>query len=93
MKKVEVLNPVGESAVREAFIAPCFKDLNNKRIGLFWNGKHNGDAVLLRIGEYLKKKFKAKELIKFDYGMEGIGPAAIKEIAEKSDFVISALGD
>jgi len=91
--KFEVLNPVGEEAVTEAFISPHVKDLNKKRIGLFWNGKHNGNIVLDRIGEILKKRFRVNRLIKFNHGYEGIGPAAIMEIVENSDVVISSLGD
>jgi hypothetical protein len=93
MKQFEILNPVGESEAARVFIAPRLKELDKKKIGLFWNGKNNGDIVLLKIGEYLRRKFDVKELIRFDHGFEGIGPAAIKEIAEKSDLVISSLGD
>jgi hypothetical protein len=93
MKKFVVLNPVGETVATKVFTAPRIEDLNHKRIGLFWNGKHNGDIVLLRIGEFLKKKFMVRELVRFNHGYEGIGPAAIKEIVEKSDLVISSLGD
>ena len=93
MEKLRLLNPVGECMERQAFDVPGFKDLNNKRIGLFWNGKHHGDVALLRIAEHLKKHFKVKELTKFDYTYEGIGVEAIKGIVEKSDVVISALGD
>jgi len=93
MKTFKVLNPLGEEEGVEAFISPCIKDLKGRKVGLFWNGKHNGDVVLSGIGKRLKNKFEIDKLIRFDHGYEGIGSAAVKEIAESSDLVISSLGD
>jgi hypothetical protein len=93
MKTFKVLNPLGEEQGAEAFIAPHIEDLTGRKVGLFWNGKHNGDVVLSEIGKQIKSKFTIDSLIRFDHGYEGIGPAAIKKIAESSDLVISSLGD
>ena len=93
MKNFEVLNPLGEEESAETFVSPHIGDLNGTKIGLFWNGKHNGDVVLLGIKKQLESNFVVDRFIRFEHGYEGIGPAAIKKIVESSDLVISSLGD
>ena len=94
MALFRVLNPVGEGKIAEKFQggAPV-KDLSGKAIGLFWNGKHNGDVFLLRIAELLQERFKDTKIVRFDYSFEGVGDAVIKEMADKSDIVLGAMGD
>jgi hypothetical protein len=39
--------------------------LEGKRVGLWWNGKPNGDVFLNRVAELLEKNYKTIEIIKF----------------------------
>lgn len=88
----EVLNPEAEYEISAQQIAPRLKDLNRKNIGLFWNGKPDGDVLLDAIGKLLEQRFKTIELNKFNLGI-GAGPENVKQMAEKCDGVIAAIGD
>lgn len=57
MAKLEILNPLAESVMTQSPLAPRLTDLNNKRVGLYWNGKGGGDIALRTIGEQLEKRF------------------------------------
>ena len=95
----EVLNPKAENGVGVKRAAPAQRvaDLNNKRIGLYWNTKPNGDLLLTRLGEILEERFENLKLIKWFPGkmMSGAGatPEAIRKIAEGCDLVIASTGD
>jgi hypothetical protein len=39
--------------------------LEGKRVGLWWNGKPNGDVFLNRVAELLEKNYKSIKIIKF----------------------------
>jgi len=94
MALLKVMNPIGETNTEESFQGGAsMKDLTGKTVGLFWNGKHNGDVFLLKVVEILKERFKGMKIEKFDYGFEGVGDHAIREMADKSDFVLGAMAD
>ena len=88
----EVFNPEPEYETSVQGIAPRLPDLCGKKIGLFWNSKPNGDALLRAIGRLLEKRFENIELRSFNLCI-GVGPENIREMAENCDGVISALGD
>lgn len=91
---LEVLNPVatswGESHGHEPAKRP--QTLENKRVGLFWNGKHGGDVALARLGELLQQKLKRLQLVRID----GAVPSR-REVVERAkqlcDVAIGATGD
>jgi len=43
---------------------PLPETLDGKKVLLRWNGKHNGDLFLNRVGELMAEKFKGVEIIK-----------------------------
>jgi hypothetical protein len=45
-------------------VNPHPKSLEGKTILLRWNGKHNGDNFLSRVGELLKEKVKDVKIVK-----------------------------
>jgi len=60
----EVLNPEGVVKIEPMKINPHPSTLEGKTIMLRWNGKHNGDHLLNRIGELLKERVKDVKVIK-----------------------------
>ena len=88
----EVLNPEAEYEISVEKIASRISDFNGKKVGLFWNGKPNGDVLLNAVGNLLKQRFQAIELVNFNLCI-GAGPENIKHMAETCDGIITAMGD
>ena len=88
----EVLNPVAmsESALHAG--APRLPDLNRRKIGLFWNGKPDGNVLLDAISKLLLQRFSDIDFIKFNLRIS-VGPENIKLMAESCDGIIAAIGD
>ena len=62
---LEVLNPEGVVQVEPTVkLNPHPSTLEGKTVMLRWNGKHNGDRFLNRIGELLTKEIKGVKVIK-----------------------------
>ena len=63
MYELEVLNPVAalHAAEVRTEIAPRPASLDGKKVGLIWNRKRGGDAVLERVGELLEQRFQRTE--------------------------------
>ena len=59
-----LMSPVAEVQIEQIKITGRVADLNGKTIGLFWNGKPNGDIFLNEIGEQLKAKFETVNIVK-----------------------------
>jgi hypothetical protein len=60
-----LLSPVADVQVEQFKIANRIPFLNGKTIGLFWNGKPNGDVFLEEIANQLQRKFGDLKMIKF----------------------------
>ena len=60
----ELVNPEGVVKITPMEVNPHPKSLEGKTILLRWNGKHNGDNFLTRIGELLKEKVKDVKIVK-----------------------------
>ena len=90
--ELEVFNPEAEYDKPVLRLAPRLTDLNNKKIGLFWNGKPNGDKLLDAVGQLLQQQFDNLEVIKFNL-MISVGAENVKLMAEECDGVVAAIGD
>ena len=88
----KVLNPTAEYETTLYSGAPRVDTLANKKVGLLWNGKAGADILLDALGERLQEQYEGIELIKFDLTVS-IGPENIKQIGERCDAVIGAVGD
>lgn len=88
----EVLNPVAEYETPILALSPRLEDLNEKRVGLFWNGKPNGDLLLEAIGKLLERRFKNMKTTRYDLSVS-VGPENRRRMAEQCDAVIAAIGD
>ena len=91
INQLEVLNPVADTIARGIGIVPRPADLANKRLGLYWNLKPNGDIALLRVADHLKTRFPSLtcDLI------HGSRPGTKDKVddAKRHDIVLSASGD
>ncbi len=60
----ELVTPAG--VIEKAAIDPATRitSFEGKTVALRWNGKHNGNIVLDRVGELLLKKYPSVKLVK-----------------------------
>ena len=54
---LQVLNPVSRRVEEALANAPRLKNLDGKRIGLYWNHKPGGDLALQRTRDLLESRF------------------------------------
>jgi hypothetical protein len=62
--KWELINPGGTVQLEAISARPLPKSLDGKTVLLRWNGKHNGDLFLDRIGELLTENVKDVTVVK-----------------------------
>jgi hypothetical protein len=71
-------------------------DLTDKRVGLYWNTKPNGDVFLSRLAELIEEKFKIS-IVKFFPGKvdtsQAISEVVLNKIKQTCDLVILATAD
>lgn len=60
----KLINPEGVVKIEPMKVNPHPKSLEGKTVLLRWNGKHNGDNFLSRVGELLKEKVKDIKIVK-----------------------------
>jgi hypothetical protein len=100
----EILNPEGVVKIEPMKINPHPVTLGGKIVMLRWNGKHNGDKFLDRVGELLIEKVKDIRIIKsWEVAPETVDPITgsqerSQEFAKtiikfKPDIVIGAQSD
>lgn len=99
----ELVVPEGAIEVKHFDLAPRVKAIDGLRIGLYWNGKPNGDAILSKIGELLTKQFKDVKITRFweIYTHDATGsaqrysysPETFKKMAASVDLVIASQAD
>ena len=98
-----LINPEGTIQLETVSARPRPKSLEEKTVLLRWNGKHNGDLFLNRIGELLVENVKDVKIVK---AWEAISETKIitsnankseelaKKLSElKPDISIGAQGD
>ena len=94
MQKLVTLNPVSETKqlAVQTDIAPRPKSLDGLKIGLVWNRKRGGDAVLTRVGEELSKQYKDVSVTLYAGGIPA--PVTVLDLAaEESDVVVGSSSD
>ena len=90
---LKVLNPRGEreSSVMRG-ISPRLSGLEGKRIGIYWNGKPDGDYFWDTIEGMLKAKFPTSTVVRYN-GPGDLGEAFAKQIAAEVDTFFYGVGD
>ncbi|HEY5542491.1 MAG TPA: hypothetical protein VIM04_04435 [Candidatus Binatia bacterium] len=90
---IEIVSPVGRSASKLTRLAPRNRDgLQGLRIGLLDNNKPNADKFLEFVGEMLKSRNDAIELI-LKRKMSRTEADCLPELIARSDVVINAFAD
>jgi len=99
----QLVNPEGGLELKSFGVMPHHQSLENKRVLLHWNSKHNGDLFLNKIGELLTQKVKGVEIIRGwqiapETATISLNPKASKQTAKKlaefrPDIVIGAQCD
>lgn len=90
---LEVLNPRAEfEPPSNLAIAPRVADLAGKKIGLYWNGKPDGNLFFDRVQELLKKKFPTITVLRYS-GAFDLGDKLAEKIAKEVDTFAYGVGD
>ena len=92
---LKVLNPTTGSARGHSGIAPRPASLDDKIIGVIWNGRAYGDRILHEAVDLLKQRYRIRDVLFREKPFLGnIAPEPIlAELAAKADVVISGVGD
>jgi hypothetical protein len=91
--KLNVLNPRGErDALPAQGLSPRLPGLDGKKIGLYWNGKPDGDYFWDTIESLLKKKYPAATVLRFN-GPGDIGETLAAKMAKEVDAFLYGVGD
>ena len=90
---LKVLNPRGErDPVPQRGISPRVAKLAGKRIGLYWNGKQDGDYFWDTIEGLLKKKFPTATILRYN-GPGDLGESIAAKMAREVDTFMYGVGD
>lgn len=94
MATLETLNPVAEMQQQavQTDIAPRPTSLDGLKLGLVWNRKRGGDAVLTRVGEELSSRYKNVSVKLYEGGIPSAA-AVLDQAAEESDVVVGSSSD
>ena len=96
-KEWKVLNPVGAVDIEDHGGAERFDDFAGKRIGLWWNGKPNGDVFLNEVARQLESRgittVRIWELAPSTTRAYGLSKEQLGLIARSADMVIGGLAD
>jgi hypothetical protein len=92
-KTLKVLHPRGErEAVPARGISPRIAKLDGKRIGLYWNGKPDGDYFWETIEELLKKRVPTATVLRYN-GPGDLGEVLAAKMAKEVDTFLYGVGD
>jgi hypothetical protein len=94
-----LMSPVGDVQVEQFKIAKRIPDFNGKTVGLFWNGKPNGDVFLNEVADALTAKFPGVKIVRM-WDIKPVTRTAwgnseedVKFMAANADLVIGASAD
>lgn len=91
----KLFDPTIPSSVEPITYAPRPKILNNLRVALVENSKHNSKTILLKIYELLKNRFNIQ--LSGIHSKQSAGhkitDEAIKEFKSNADIAIAGIGD
>lgn len=92
---MQLYDPTVTAPARGFARAPAIADLRGLTIGLLDNGKVNADNLLMRTAELFVERHGCSIAPMSDkHNASAPAPSAILEtLAEKSDFLITAMGD
>ncbi len=95
----KVLNPVADVDIEKRAGATRLADFSGKRIGLWWNGKPNGDIFLDELARQLESRHRGMTAVRMweidpaTTTFYGAPRASLEFMAKSADLVIGALAD
>ena len=90
---LSVLNPRGErETVSARGISPRVAELGGTRIGIYWNGKPDGDYFWDTIEGLLKKRFPTASVLRYN-GPGDLGETLATKMAKEVDTFLYGVGD
>jgi len=103
MHALRVVNPIGQPVKSDGVSGPSIRaaqrldSFSGKTIGLFWNGKPQGDVALARTKARLTAEFGDVSFVEYVGDMGGIqrraSQAMLDRIAAEVDAVVGSTGD
>ncbi len=92
---LKVLNPTAGPARGKSGVAPRPATLDDRTIGVIWNGRAYGDRILSETLDILKQRYRVREVIFREKPFLGnIAPEPIlAEMAARANLVITGVGD
>jgi hypothetical protein len=92
---LRLLDPTVLAPPVQAAAAPRLKSLDGLRIGVLWNGKVNADTLLRETANCFSKRHGCSLVSEERKPSASIvaKPQVLQRLAEKSDFLITAVGD
>ena len=90
---LKVLSPVAAKAPMHVQPAARPASLNNKTVGLMWNGKPGGDVALTVVGELIQKAFPGVKFFKTYWNSFPNTNRQIEEIVSTCNVVVGTTGD
>jgi hypothetical protein len=94
-----VLNPVAQANVGKLGGVGRIDDFSGKRVGLWWNGKPNGDVFLNEVAAQLAARYPGVIPVRIweerpsTMTFYGVPKEDIAFMASRADVVLGALGD
>jgi len=98
-QKWTVMNPVGDVDIENLGGASRLDDFSGKRIGLWWNGKPNGDIFLDELAHQLESRYQGMKAVRMwevdpaTTTAYGVPREKLERMAHSADLVIGALAD
>ena len=95
LRSLNILSPVDPGASNRWNAAPRLLDLHGKAGGFLGNRKHNAGELLAGLREMLDKRFELRDTLSRDklvYSRPA-EPEVLDALAERCDFVITAIAD
>lgn len=93
-ERIEYMVPVSKADVKEKNMAERLSGLEGKTLGILCNRKHNASLLLERLAEGLKSKYQFSDILHREKDAASPAPeSALKELKEKCDLVLNAIGD
>ena len=93
---MKLVDPTTKDQIQQNQMAPRLEGLEKKRIGILVNGKANSKELLLKTARLFEKHHDCEIVEEFQYKTNAGAPAdheAIRALAFKSDFLLTANGD
>jgi hypothetical protein len=94
-RRLGLLLPIDEDIVQQRRAAPPLHELHGAVAGFLDNRKNNADRLLARIRDVMQAQFAFADVVwrpKFIYSRTA-APEILDELAERCQFVITAIGD